>query len=236
MFVLKESNGQLDIAGRVENIAPTETIQSARFLGERGFLVTFRRIDPLFTLDLSDPTNPRIAGELKVPGFSTFMLPISENELLAVGQDADADGRALGMQLSIFDVSNFAAPVLKHKVAIGDQGTWSEALHNAKAFTYFADQQVVAFPIQETDATTGFTFIGLTVYRATGAAGFEPLGKISTGTIDGLIAFPRFTRGVFIDDDVYAATPSIVRAAPLADVGSAPWSAILSQPKSTFDE
>ena len=236
VFVVKESNGQLDIAGRIENIATTETIQSARFIGDRGFLVTFRRIDPLFTLDLSDPANPRVAGELKVPGFSTFMLPISENELLAVGQDADDEGRTLGMQLSIFDVSNFANPTLMHKVVIGDRGTHSEALHNARAFTYFADEQVVAFPIQETDATTGFTFIGLSVYRATAQAGFELLGNISTGTIDGLITFPRFTRGVFIDNDVYAATPDVVRAAPLADVGRAPWSAILSQPESTFDE
>ena len=232
LFVLGEADGLLEIVGQITNIAPGETIQSARFVGDRGFLVTFRRIDPLFTLDLSDPENPIAVGELKVPGFSTFLLPISDTELLGFGQNADERGRTTGLQLSIFDVSNFATPILKHHVTIGEQGTFSEALQNHKAFTYFATEEVVAFPVQEFQSDTGFTFIGLEVYRANGVTGFELLGRISTGTINGLIANPRYTRGVFIENEVYAITPDLIRAAPLQDIQSAPWSVVLGMPQS----
>ena len=228
LFILNEADGRLATVGRLENIAPGETIQSARFVGDRGFLVTFRQIDPLFTLDVSDPRNPVAVGELKVPGFSTFLLPLSDTELLGFGQDADQNGQTKGLQLSLFDVSNFANPILKHHVTIGEPGTFSEALHNHKAFTYFAAEDVVAFPIHEFQSETGFTFIGLDVYRVNGVTGFDPLGRISTGTINGLIANPRYTRGVFSSNTVYAITPSVVTAAPLHDIeGSMPWTVIL---------
>ena len=165
-----------------------------------------------------------------MPGFSTLLLPISDTELLGFGQDADEDGRTTGLQLSIFDVSNFANPILKHHVTIGERNTHSEALHNHKAFTYFAAQEAVAFPVQEFQSDTGFTFIGLEVYRANGVTGFELLGRISTGTINGLIANPRYTRGVFVENEVYAITPDLIKAAPLQDIASAPWSVILETP------
>ncbi|MBI4640490.1 MAG: beta-propeller domain-containing protein, partial [Candidatus Tectomicrobia bacterium] len=181
LFVLSDSANRLGIVGRIENIARGERLRSARFVGDRGFLVTFRQVDPLFTLDLSDPARPRVAGELKVPGFSTFILPISDTELLTVGQDADLAGIPLGLQLSIFDVSNFANPILKHKVVTGEQGTFSEALSTPKAFTYFARRQVLALPIRETGANRSLTFVGLIVYHANGQVGFELLGRINTG-------------------------------------------------------
>ncbi|MDO8629100.1 MAG: beta-propeller domain-containing protein, partial [Phycisphaerales bacterium] len=132
--------------------APGETIQSARFLGDKGFLVTFRQVDPFFTMDLSDPANPHIVGELKVPGYSTFLTPIDENHILAVGQYIPPDNTFgnWGVQLSIFDVTDFANPTQTSNVVIGadtNASAYSEALWDPKAFTYFAEGGVVALPV-----------------------------------------------------------------------------------------
>src|SRR5690606_34029495 len=118
-------------------IAPGEQIQSARFMGDRGYLVTFERIDPLFTIDFSDPEKPRIAGELKIPGFSSYMHPLGENHILAVGMDGTETGQLTGMQVSIFDITDFDKPELVHKHKLGDdRWAWSEAMWNHHAFTF----------------------------------------------------------------------------------------------------
>lgn len=149
VYVLEQVNDELTLAGSIENLAPGETIFSARFIGTKGYLVTFERIDPLFTLDLSDPRDPKAVGELKVPGFSTFIVPMDENHLLTVGQDTDeAFGFANGVRLSVFDVSDFTKPVLAHHTVIGlDGSAYSDALWNPKAFTYFPEGDLVALPI-----------------------------------------------------------------------------------------
>lgn len=152
VFVLGQAGSALSVVGRIENIAPGETIQSARFMGSRGFVVTFRQIDPLFTIDLSDPANPRVVGELKVPGFSTFLTPIDENHLLGVGQyipPPETPGN-WGVQLSIFDISDFANPTLKSNVILGateNTSAYSEALWDPKALTYYAEGGMVALPM-----------------------------------------------------------------------------------------
>ncbi len=152
VYVLRERGSDLVVVGSVEGIAPRETIRSARFIGDRGYVVTFEQIDPLFTLDLSDPTDPRIVGELKVPGFSTFIVPMGDDHLLTVGQfipdNQDGFFRPWGVQLSVFDISDFANPRLQHNVVIGEEdGAYSEALFNPKAFTYFAERDLVALPV-----------------------------------------------------------------------------------------
>jgi hypothetical protein len=150
VYVLGEAEGKLAVVGSIENLAVGEEIQSARFIGRRGYVVTFEQIDPLFTLDLSDPAAPRVVGELKVPGFSTFITPMDDDHLLTVGVYVDpaGPGWSEGVQLSVFDVSNFANPQLVDSVVIGDSNTYSEATHNPKAFTYFAAGDVVALPVE----------------------------------------------------------------------------------------
>lgn len=150
VYVLAENDEGLSIVGRVENIAPDERIQSARFMGDRGYLVTFRQVDPLFTLDLSDPTAPRVVGELKVPGFSTFLVQMDEDHLLAVGRYVPPVGPQWpqSVQLSIFDISDFANPTLAHNLIIEEgNAADSEALWNPKAFTYYAQQGKIALPL-----------------------------------------------------------------------------------------
>ena len=111
LTTLRPSGGALVQAGRIGGLGKGERVYSVRFVGDTGYVVTFRQIDPLFTLDLSQPERPRVLGELKIPGYSAYLHPIGEDLLLGVGQDADEkSGRPLGTQLSIFDVSDLRKP------------------------------------------------------------------------------------------------------------------------------
>jgi len=151
VYVLEQVGDSLEMAGSVEGLAPGESIFSARFIGDRGYLVTFEQIDPLFTLDMSDPRDPQAVGELKVPGFSTFILPLNDNYLLTVGRHTDENQQFIfpeGVRLSIFDVSDFANPQLAHFEVIGTNGGSSEALHNPKALTYFGQRDLLALPVE----------------------------------------------------------------------------------------
>lgn len=159
VYVLGVSGGTLSVKGRRENIEPGETIRSARFVGDRGYMVTFEQIDPLLTLDLSDPSNPLVMGKLEIPGFSTFLVPMDEDHLLAVGQHIPDVGffSPWSVQLSIFDVSDFSNPTRTHNVVLGEMtGASSEALQNPKALTYFAEQGLLALPVSIYEDFNGF--------------------------------------------------------------------------------
>lgn len=259
VYVLAQNGEALEVVGKLENLAPGETIQSARFIGDRGYLVTFEQVDPLFTLDLSDPADPKVVGELKVPGFSTFIVPMDEHHLLTVGQHIPDDGSWMwGVQLSIFDVTDFAAPQLKHQAVLAD-GAWSEALYNPKAFTYFAEGGVVALPVtiptivafdedvMIEDDGSGFPpmwdapmyrdeFQGVVVYRVSSESGFAEALRLDTRQGDDLWTWwPSFTRGVFIGTQVYAVTNAGVVSASL-DAPEEPGPSMkFEQPESTED-
>ena len=104
--VLATKGGRLEKAGQVGGLGRGERIYAVRFIGDRGYVVTFRETDPLYTLDLADPARPRVTGELKILGYSAYLHPVGEHELLGVGQDATPEGMRLGTQVSLFDVSN----------------------------------------------------------------------------------------------------------------------------------
>lgn len=109
----------LNIVSKIDDLAPDETIQSARFMADTGYFVTFRQMDPLFSVDLSDPRNPKILGELKITGFSEYLHPYDGNLLLGIGWEADPDtGETTGLKLSMFDISNPADVKEKHKLVI----------------------------------------------------------------------------------------------------------------------
>lgn len=104
LYILDE---ELNIVGEITDLAPGETIRSARFMGDTGYFVTFRQMDPLFSVDLSDPENPKILGELKIPGFSSYLHVYGENLLLGIGYEADPDnGSTTGVKISMFDISD----------------------------------------------------------------------------------------------------------------------------------
>jgi hypothetical protein len=142
--------------GHLGGIAPGEQITGVRMIGKRGFVVTFRQVDPLWTIDLSDPTRPRIVGELEIPGFSTYIHPLGNDHLLTIGVGGDENGANWITTVSLFDVTDFASPALAESLPLQLEGGWgwSEALREHKAFTYWAPDKLLAIP-QSTYAYDG---------------------------------------------------------------------------------
>ncbi len=148
VYTLKSDNEALKIEGTLSGLGKSgETIQAVRFMDDRGFVVTFKQTDPLYTLDLSDPKNPKKVGELSIPGFSRYLHIVDENRVLSIGRDADEiTGVTLGLQLQLFDVSDFENPQLVDKIKVGDRYTHSSAEYNHKAFTYRASDLMFGLP------------------------------------------------------------------------------------------
>ncbi|MFZ2632926.1 MAG: beta-propeller domain-containing protein [Desulfosalsimonadaceae bacterium] len=231
VFCLKNNGDKLEVIGSIRDLAPGERLYSARFMGERGYLVTFVQVDPLFTLDLSDPAHPSVAGELKVPGYSTYLHPLNENYLLSVGQDTTVEGDIVkngGLQLSIYDIHDFSNPKLLHTAKIGDSGTYSEAMYNHKAVTFWPEQNLLALPVNEYTTVSSDngdawenSFNGMVVYRLTEDYDFELLGRMNLYSYDAsdtAYYYPSWYRGMFIDDYFYGITSNVVKAAPVDDI------------------
>ncbi len=154
--VLSEDDGALRPIGQVGGLGEGEQIFAVRFLGDRGYVVTFRQIDPLYTIDLSDPTNPTVEGELKIPGFSNYLHPLGDGLLMGVGMDGDDEGRISGAVVSLFDVADPANPTQLDKLPLVDFPTgfgesedffegdsYTPVNNDARAFTYFDDTAIV---------------------------------------------------------------------------------------------
>jgi uncharacterized secreted protein with C-terminal beta-propeller domain len=145
-------NQNLTIIGKLEGLAQGENLHSVRFMGDKCYLVTFIRTDPLFVIDLSQPTNPTVLGELKIPGYSDFLQPYDETHLIGVGKNAvDAQGQNFawyqGLKLSLFDVSNVNNPVQLANFTIGDRGTDSAALTDPKALLFDKSKNLLVIPV-----------------------------------------------------------------------------------------
>jgi len=233
--VLAQGNGALDPVGELDGLAPGEDIRAARFQGPRGFIVTFKKTDPLFVLDLSDAASPRVAGELEIPGFSTYLHMMDDGHLLSIGYDAEDQGSFAwfaGVQLQIFDVSDAANPALTHRELIGTRGSSSEALTDHLAFNYFAARDLLAIPMVVCEDGSGGsfgdrpTFTGLMVYRVTAADGFEYLGGIShpesVTSCSSWWSSPSspVKRSVIMDDFVFSISEDEVKADALGALGT----------------
>jgi hypothetical protein len=172
----KEEAGRLVATGRVGGLGRGERIFGVRFIGDVGYVVTFRQTDPLYTIDLSKPAAPRLLGELKIPGYSAYLHPAGENLLLGLGQDATEDGATLGTQLSVFDVSDLRKPVRLHRHTI--DGAGSEAEQDHHAFLYWNRSRLVVVPVETVSA--GRMFQGVIGFRI-GREGLEEVGRITHG-------------------------------------------------------
>jgi inhibitor of cysteine peptidase len=151
----------LNTVGRLENLASGETLHAARFMGNRCYLVTFQQVDPLFVVDLSQPTSPKVLGNLTIPGYSDFLQPYDATHLIGIGQDVNASIDAdkvhtpgavyytaiLGLKVSLFDVSDVANPKEISKFVVGDRGTTSEALNDPKAILFDASRNLLVLPV-----------------------------------------------------------------------------------------
>ena len=144
LYVLDED---LKIVGSVEDLAKGERIYSVRFLGDRAYMVTFRQVDPLFVIELSNPEKPEVLGYLKITGFSDYLHPYDENHIIGIGKQATEEGRTKGMKIALFDVSDVANPIEEAKIEIGDMGTDSIALYNHRAFLFNKEKKLLVLPI-----------------------------------------------------------------------------------------
>jgi inhibitor of cysteine peptidase len=145
-------NVSLAIVGRLEGLARGEQIYSARFVGKKFYLVTFKKVDPLFVIDLQDPKNPRVLGELKITGYSDYLHPYDENHVIGIGKEAVAaewEGFSWyqGVKMSFFDVSNPLDPQEIDNDEIGDRGTDSPVLRDHKAFLFNKEKQLLVIPV-----------------------------------------------------------------------------------------
>jgi hypothetical protein len=165
--VLETRGNELVEVGKVGGLGEGERIYSVRFLGDVGYVVTFRQTDPLYTLDLSDPTNPEVKGELKIMGYSAYLHPMDGGLLIGIGQDANEQGRVKGTQISVFDVSDLTNPVRLHQLALGE-GSNSEVEYDHHAFLHWPETGLTMLPVQswswsDDEGESGFA----------GALGFE---------------------------------------------------------------
>ena len=144
----------LNTVGTLEGLAPGEEIYSARFMGDRCYLVTFKKVDPLFAIDLSDPENPAVLGKLKIPGFSNYLHPYDEDTLIGVGKETEEAKEGdfawhQGIKISLFDISDVENPRELAKIEIGDRGSDSPALYNHHAFLFSRARNLLVIPILE---------------------------------------------------------------------------------------
>jgi uncharacterized secreted protein with C-terminal beta-propeller domain len=145
-------NQNLAIIGKLEGLAVGENLHSVRFMGDRCYLVTFMRTDPLFVIDLSQPNNPQVLGELQIPGYSDYLHPYDETHLIGVGKEATASDQGnfawyQGVKLALFDVSDVNHPVQVANYVIGDRGTDSAVLSDPKAFLFDKTKDLLVLPI-----------------------------------------------------------------------------------------
>lgn len=156
-------DGDLKKIGSIEDIAPGEQIYSARFMGKSGYLVTFKKVDPFFTIDLSDPKNPKISGKLKITGYSDYLHPYDENHIIGIGKNTVESSESLkgladfawyqGIKMAMFDVSDMENPKEMFKIEIGDRGTDSPILNDHKALLFSKEKNLLVIPILEAKLT-----------------------------------------------------------------------------------
>ena len=148
IFVL---DARLQEVGKLTNIAEGERIYSVRYIDNKAYMVTYEEVDPLFVIDLSNPNSPQILGELKIPGYSTYLHPYDETHLIGIGEETtvleNGDTDVLGLKISLYDVSDVNSPKETSKFVIEGDNVYTEALHNHKALLFIKEKGILAFPI-----------------------------------------------------------------------------------------
>ena len=217
VYVLDED---LNIVGGLEGIAPGERIYSARFMGDRAYLVTFKKVDPLFVIDLRDPRDPKVLGELKIPGYSDYLHPYDENHIIGVGKDTvDAGSFAWyqGVKIALFDVSDPQNPIEISKYVIGERGSDSYALRDHRAFLFSRSKNLLVIPISlvEDGGSSwrygGYNWQGAYVFNVTLDGGFVLRGEITHSDYS-------VKRSLYIDNVLYTISDGLVKMNNLEDL------------------
>lgn len=237
-------NASLGVAGSLEGLAPGEEIYSARFMGSRCYLVTFKKVDPLFVIDLADPENPTVLGKLKIPGYSDYLHPYDENTLIGVGKETEEaeEGNFAwyqGVKISLFDVSDVSDPKELAKFEIGDRGTDSPVLRDHKAFLFSRAKNLLVIPalVAEIDASDysgdvppnaygEYVYQGAYVFHVSPEQGIELRGRVAH--IEDQQEFLKsgywfeselsVERSLYIDDVLYTISGGMIKMNGLFDL------------------
>ena len=195
LFIL---DANMNRVSEIKGLAKEERIYSARFMGDKAYMVTFKETDPLFVFDVADPKNPKVLGELKIPGFSNYLHPVGENHLLGIGYDTEmvtfpgmkepslVTG---GMKLSLFDVSDFANPKEQDTEIIGGQGTYSPVQYDHKALMIHREKNIYGFPVTvytgEPGKVMNFEGDGAMLYQVTPEEGITLTASLMDEKVEG---------------------------------------------------
>jgi beta propeller domain-containing protein len=215
--VLARKDNGLPEIGRIGGLGKGERIYAVRFLGTVGYVVTFRQMDPLYTLDLSQPARPRVVGELKITGYSAYLHPVGDGKVLGVGQDATDQGRRIGAQVSLFDVGNPAAPnrMAQHEIQSGS----SEVEYDAHAFLYWPERNLVVVPVTDnlrTKAPTQYRPVNYALVLRLDGSSITELGRITHPV--GMIS-----RSLVIGDDLWTVSDAGVMVNDLGKLAQQAW-------------
>jgi uncharacterized secreted protein with C-terminal beta-propeller domain len=206
LFVLDMN---MSVVGKLGNLAKGEQIYSARFMGDRCYLVTFRQIDPFFVIDLADPTDPNVLGYLKIPGFSGYLHPYDQNYIIGLGKQDN------NLKLSLFDVTDVTSPIEKAKYVVS--GDWSDsmALWDSKAFLFDKSKQLLALPVSVNSYNRilpGTYWQGAYVFGVTLEQGFNLEGTIThLNPIDQYNGGLEVKRILYIEDILYTVSDKMVK-------------------------
>jgi len=232
-------NMNLSVVGKLENLASGENLHSSRFMGNRGYLVTFIKTDPLFVINLTDPTNPAVLGELEIPGYSDYLHPYDETHLIGVGKaavGADEGNFAWyqGIKVSLFDVSNVSDPKQIDTYVIGDRGSDSPILDDHKAFLFDYGKSLLVIPVLEKKIDASQypggvppyaygepVWQGAYVFNLTLGQGFKLKGKVTHMDSSTYIWNSTYwvKRSLYIEDVLYTISDGKLKANRLADLG-----------------
>ncbi|WP_433251670.1 beta-propeller domain-containing protein [Streptosporangium sp. CA-135522] len=223
VYVLKSDT--LTKTGEIDGLGDGERIYSVRFIGPVGYVVTFKQVDPLYTLDLRDPAAPRKTGELKITGYSAYLHPAGDGRLIGLGQEASEQGRTLGTQVSLFDVSDPANPRRLSQMFQKDSG--SEAEWDPHAFLYWAKTGTAVIPLntwdgtEQTNGTALVLNIGDSAVTRTGTIVHpkpKPTGNTRFAPFD-----PGIRRSIVIGDSIWTVSDLGLKVSDITDLGDQAW-------------
>ena len=218
LFVL---NMSLNIVGELPNLAPGERIYSARFMSDRCYLVTFKQVDPFFVIDLSNPTEPKLLGYLKIPGFSGYLHPYNENHIIGIGKQDN------NVKLSLFNVTNVTAPTETAKFIVS--GDWSDStvLTDHKAFLFDESKQLLVLPVsigffkvKDNEYYTTNYWQGVYVFNITLSDGFALRGNVThqENGVGGWESSYRVKRALYIENVLYTMSDKRIKVNSLEDL------------------
>ncbi len=212
LTTLRPKDGALVQAGRIGGLGKGERVYAVRFVGDVGYVVTFRQVDPVYTIDLADPERPRLLGELEISGYSAYLHPVGDNLLLGIGQDANEQGRPLGTQVSLFDVADLRHPKQLYRKSLG--AGWSEAEFDHHAFLFWPPTGLVVVPFEQ-------RAVGLRVGRA---RGIDQVGRVEHDA-GKLQVSAAIRRSLVVRDGVLTVSDAGVKSSSVASFADRGWAA-----------